>query len=49
VADQETGRRMATALPGVTEAPDRFAFSVPNKGKEKGFAWNWMERQAKLV
>jgi hypothetical protein len=31
-------------FPGVVEGTDRFAFSVPNKGKHKGFAWVWMER-----
>jgi hypothetical protein len=37
-------RRIARALPDVTEADDRFAFSVLNKGKSKGFIWVWMER-----
>lgn len=41
---QEDVRRIAMSLPGVTEGSDRFAFSVLNKGKEKGFAWVWMER-----
>jgi len=31
-------------LPTTEEASDRFAFSVPSKGKLKGFAWVWMER-----
>jgi hypothetical protein len=31
-------------LPAVEEAGDRFAFSVPSKGKLKGFVWVWMER-----
>ena len=39
-------RRIALALPGTVEAPDYFAFSVPNKGKLKGFAWVWLERLA---
>ena len=39
-------RRVAMALPRTVEAPDHFAFSVPNKGKLKGFAWVWMERVA---
>src|SRR2546423_8415147 len=30
--------------PGAEEAGDRFAFSVPSKGKLKGFVWVWMER-----
>jgi hypothetical protein len=37
-------RRIALSLPGVKEASDRFAFSVENKGKQRGFAWVWMER-----
>lgn len=41
---QEDVRRIAMSLPGVSEGSDRFAFSVLNKGKEKGFAWVWMER-----
>ncbi len=32
------------ALPGAFERPDRFAFAVPNKGKDKEFAWVWLER-----
>jgi hypothetical protein len=32
------------ALPEVRESEDRFAFSVLNKGKEKGIAWVWQER-----
>jgi hypothetical protein len=32
------------SLPAVEEVGDRFAFSVPNKGKLKGFVWVWMER-----
>lgn len=32
------------ALPGTEEGTDRFAFSVMNKGKPKGFAWVWQER-----
>jgi hypothetical protein len=30
-------RRIALSLPATEEAPDRFAFSVRNKGKLKGF------------
>ena len=44
MADQGDVRRIALALPGAREAEDRFAFSVANKGKEKGFAWAWNER-----
>ena len=32
------------SLPETVEAQDRFAFAVLNRGKEKGFAWVWMER-----
>jgi hypothetical protein len=24
---------------------DRFAFSVENRGRQKGFAWDWLERK----
>jgi len=44
MADQDDVRRIALALPGTTEAEDRFAFSVRNRGKEKGFVWIWSER-----
>lgn len=44
MADQDAVRRIALSLPGVTEADDRFAFSVLNRGKSKGFAWVWAER-----
>lgn len=44
VADQEDVRRLALELPEVREAEDHFAFSVLNKGKEKGIAWVWLER-----
>jgi hypothetical protein len=37
-------RRIALSLPNAEEAGDRFAFSVKNKGKLKGFLWVWMER-----
>jgi hypothetical protein len=46
VATQDDVRRIATALPGVTASPQGFAFSVAHKGKDKGFAWVWMERIA---
>ena len=32
------------SLPGVEEGTERFAFSVWNRGKAKGFIWVWMER-----
>jgi hypothetical protein len=44
VADQSDVRRIALALPETTEAEERFAFSVLNKGKQKGFVWAWNER-----
>ena len=37
-------RRIALSLPAAEQAADRFAFSVPNRGKLKGFVWVWMER-----
>jgi hypothetical protein len=44
MADQNDVRRIALSLPETEEAPDRFAFSVRNKDKLKGFVWVWMER-----
>ena len=44
MATQADVRRIALSLPGSEEAEGRFAFSVRNKGKPKGFAWVWMER-----
>jgi hypothetical protein len=44
MADQEDVRRIALALPGTSEGEDHFAFSVRNKGKQKGFVWAWNER-----
>jgi hypothetical protein len=44
MATQDDVRRIALALPEVVESQDRFAFSVINKGKEKGIAWVWLER-----
>jgi hypothetical protein len=44
MADQEDVRRIALSLPGTREEKDHFAFSVENKGKQKGFAWVWVER-----
>lgn len=45
MVDQEDVRRIALSLPGTSEGEDRFAFSVANGGKQKGFAWVWMERR----
>ena len=44
MAEREDVRRIALALPGTSEAKDHFAFSVLNKGKQKGFVWAWNER-----
>jgi len=44
MATQADVRRIAKALPGTEEVEGRFAFSVLNKGKLKGYAWVWMER-----
>jgi hypothetical protein len=44
MATQADVRRIALSLPEVEEVPGRFAFSVRNKGKLKGFVWVWMER-----
>ena len=39
-------RRIALALPETVESTDRFAVSVRNKDKLKGFVWVWLERLA---
>ena len=44
MATQADVRRIALSFPGVEEVSGRFAFSVRNKGKLKGFVWVWMER-----
>jgi hypothetical protein len=44
MATQADVRRIALKLPGVEEGSEKFGFSVPNKGKQKGFVWVWMER-----
>jgi len=44
VATQADVRRIALSMPQAEEASEGFAFSVPNKGKLKGFVWVWMER-----
>ena len=44
MATQADVRRIAMALPDVEEGEGRFAFSVWNKGKLKGFIWVWQER-----
>lgn len=44
MASQEDVRRIARALPETSESEEHFAFSVLNKGKQKGFVWAWNER-----
>jgi hypothetical protein len=44
MATEDDVRRLALALPATSEGDGRFAFSVENRGKAKGFAWVWMER-----
>ena len=44
MATQADVRRIALSLPDTSENQDRFAFSVRNKNKDKGFAWVWLER-----
>ena len=46
MATQEDVRRIALTLPGTSEGVDHFAFTVLHKGKQKGFAWVWLERTA---
>lgn len=44
MADQNDVRRIALSFPETSEDQGRFAFSVNHRGKQKGFAWVWMER-----
>ena len=44
MATQQDVREIALSLPGAQETHGRFAFSVENKGKQKGFVWVWLER-----
>jgi len=46
MATQADVRRIALSLPGSVEATKGFAFSVPHKGKLRGFVWVWLERIA---
>lgn len=46
MSTQDDVRRIALALPETREGEDHFAFSVLNKGKQKGFVWAWNERVA---
>jgi hypothetical protein len=44
MADQDDVRRIALALPEVTEAEDHFGFYVLDASKRKQFLWAWNER-----
>ncbi len=44
MATQDDVRRICAKLPEAEESEDGFGFSVPVKGKHKGFAWTWNER-----
>jgi hypothetical protein len=44
MANQQDVRRIALSLPETEESAERFAFSVRNNGKLKGFVWAWNER-----
>jgi hypothetical protein len=44
MASQADVRRIALSFPETEEGDGRFAFSVRNRDKLKGFAWVWMER-----
>jgi hypothetical protein len=44
MATQAQVRRIALSMPSAVESDERFAFSVPDKEKLKGFVWVWMER-----
>ena len=46
MASQADVRRIALSLPETEEEKGRFAFAVRNKGKLKGFAWDWLQRIA---
>jgi len=44
MASQNDVRRIALSLPETIQEETGFAFAVPNKGRQKGFAWVWQER-----
>lgn len=46
MATQDDVRRLALALPEVTEDDGHFAFGVLNRGKVKGICWVWTHRPA---
>ena len=39
MASRDDVRRIALSLPETVEGEDHFAFSVLNRGKQKGFVW----------
>jgi hypothetical protein len=46
MADEDDVRRIALALPGTSEAADRFAFYVDARPRARLIAWLWPERVA---
>jgi hypothetical protein len=45
MADLDDVRRISLSLPGASEGDgNQISFSVLNKGKQRGFAWVWLER-----
>jgi hypothetical protein len=44
VATLEDVRRIALSLPGAADSDDPLGFTVPSRGKDRGFAWSWKER-----
>lgn len=44
MATQQDVQRIALSLPEAVQAETGFSFFVLNRGKQKGFAWVWMER-----
>ena len=44
MATERDVRNIALSLPDTREHEERFAFSVDNRGKQKGIAWVWLER-----
>ena len=44
MSTQQDVSRIAMRLPGVSKDPGGFAFTVPWKGRQKGFVWAWNER-----
>ncbi len=44
MADLNDLHRIALSFPETTHEEGRIAYAVRNKGKQKGFAWVWLER-----